>query len=485
MAFRTQISVLVLTLVVTVLALPIGASEITSQKFPYLGQVTGTDIYVRSGYGETDGQSNFYPCTKVSQPANVKVIAERNGWLQIEPVAGCFSVISKRFVKLDTAGKTGVVTADDVRVRAGGKMRESNFLAEHQRLDDGQKVIVLGEVTDKFGDWYKIAPPEGAYYWIYGDFVAQIAGDESQDQEESTEPATSDETKTASDPSDDKAAEEPADSTAPAAPASPLLTQIQKLEQQLLAEYEKPLTLRDYPSVLSAYKSLQIPADSYLKPRVLARIKSLEKAIGQRAEMDQIQGIIADTLAQRKQMEMSRTRSQVELQVEPGQRKYTAQGVLAASAVFSGSAATPKRYIIRQPGTRKIIAYVQSPDGKVDMDSYVGMTVGIHGPAKFSPSIALNLIDAISVVVLDEKIQSLGLPKPVIKMPVAQQDKPAEAVTQEAETEDAEAEDAEAEETDSDETTEASDEDESDTGLEMVEDDEDSSTKEIDESQYE
>ncbi len=435
MAFRAIISMIILSSIVTIWALPIQGSEISSEKFPYLGQVIGTDVYVRSGYGDPDGQNNFYPCTKVSEPTNVKVIALRNGWLQIEPVAGCFSIISKRFVKLDFSGKTGTVTGDDVRVRAGGQMRDSNFLAEHQRLDDGHKVIVLGEVSDKFGDWYKIAPPEGAYYWIYGEYVAQVGGPEPQEDKKSAAPSDSEDTQVEQIDSEKKVDEKAIDSTPPAQPVDALLGKIQKLEEQLKAEYEKSLPQRDYPSLLSAYKALRIPPDSYLKPRVGARISSLEKAIGQRAEMDQIQGIIADTLAQRKQMEMNRTRTQVEVQVESGQRKYAAQGVLAASKIFSGSAATAKRYLIRKPGSRKILAYVQSPDGQVDLDSYVGMAVGIHGPAKYSPSIALNLIDAISVVVLDETPQLLGLPKPIIKMPPVQVEKPAEVIQEGAEPE--------------------------------------------------
>ncbi len=518
MAFRAIISVIILTLVVTIWAPPIQASEISTDQFPYLGQVTGTNVYVRSGYGDPDGQNNFYPCTKVSEPSNVKVIAQRNGWLQIEPVAGCFSVISKLFVKLDSSGKTGTVTADDVRVRAGGQMRDSNFLAEHQRLDDGQKVIVLGEVSDKFGDWYKIAPPDGAYYWIYGEYVAQIGGAEPKVPDESTDPSPTDRAQPVLVAADAKADAETVDSTAPAQPAGGLLGKIQHLEEQLKAEYEKPLPQRDYPSLLSAYKALQIPSDSYLKPRVQARISSLEQAIGQRAEMDQIQGIIADTLAQRKQMEMTRTRTQVEVQVESGQRKFAVQGVLTPSRIFSGSAATAKRYLIRQPGSRKILAYVQSPDGQVDLNSYVGMAVGIHGPAKYSPSIALDLIDAISVVVLDEAPQSLGLPKPIIKMPPVQVEKPVEAIQEMAEPEKTSPEDTDSEATETEapatnepeeasqaeqstpttqptetdnQAEDSSDEsdvvdDDSDAGLPIAtETDEASSTKEINEAEYE
>ncbi len=500
MAFRAIISVIILSLVITISALPTQASETSTQMFPYLGQVIGTDVYVRSGFGDPDGQNNFYPCAKTSEPTHVKVIAEMNGWLQIEPVTGCFSVIHKRYVKVDATGVGGTVTADNVRVRAAGQMRNSNFSSEHQRLDEGQKVLVLGEISDKFGDWYKIAPPEGAYYWIYEDFVAHTGKTEN----ESVTPTESEAAQVEPVVVEAKIDPEAPDATPAEQPGDPLLAKIQTLEQQLKAEYEKPLTQRDYPSLLSAYKSLQVPADSYLVPRVQARIASLEEVIGQRAEMDQIQGIIADTLAQRKQMEMNRTRSQVEVQVEAGQRNYAARGVLAASQIFSGSAGTAKRYFVQQPGTRKILAYVQASDSQVDLSSYVGMEVGIHGPAKYSPGISLDLVDAISVVVLNKNPQSMGLPKPIIKMPPVKA-KPApekqteEVVEEAAETDDATnvdeadeaANDDEAAQADkADEATNddeaATQEDESDTGLPVAgETDDSSSTKEIDDAEYE
>ncbi|KKK75290.1 hypothetical protein LCGC14_2875170, partial [marine sediment metagenome] len=43
--------------------------------FPYQGTVTGTDVYVRSGPGDS------YPCLKLSSPAKVKVVGQAFGWL--------------------------------------------------------------------------------------------------------------------------------------------------------------------------------------------------------------------------------------------------------------------------------------------------------------------------------------------------------------------------------------------------------------------
>ncbi len=123
----------------------------------YEGIVTATDVYVRARPGLTE-----YVCTKVSHPTRVTVVGRKGRWLKILPVAGTFSVVEKKSVRLDTTGKVGTLTDDNVWIRAGGKLHSKDFWAIQARAKKGDKVNIIGQT----GDFYKITPPSGACFWI-------------------------------------------------------------------------------------------------------------------------------------------------------------------------------------------------------------------------------------------------------------------------------------------------------------------------------
>ena len=103
----------------------------------YTGVLTGTRVYVRSA--PVDG----YPCTQLSRPARVRVVAERAGWLKILPPEGCYSLISKRYVRVQ--GKRGTVTGNNVLVRAGSDLAPGRMDMVQTRLNAGATVTILGE----------------------------------------------------------------------------------------------------------------------------------------------------------------------------------------------------------------------------------------------------------------------------------------------------------------------------------------------------
>ena len=65
----------------------------------FVGQVTGQDVYVRSGPDIKE-----YYCAQVSKPTKVTVVGELGEWSKIAPVAGCFSVIRKAPIRPGTTG---------------------------------------------------------------------------------------------------------------------------------------------------------------------------------------------------------------------------------------------------------------------------------------------------------------------------------------------------------------------------------------------
>jgi len=128
--------------------------------FPYIAEITGDNVYVRSGRG-----TNYYSCGKLNKGDRVKVVNHQFGWSCIVPPAGSFSWISMEYIGVDTDDPTiGIVTGDGVRVYAGSdSIKPIHSTTLQRQLNWGDKVKLLGEVKDKY---HKIAPPDGAYVWV-------------------------------------------------------------------------------------------------------------------------------------------------------------------------------------------------------------------------------------------------------------------------------------------------------------------------------
>jgi len=136
------------------------ANAVSAPSFPYVAEITGDDVNIRSGPG-----TNYYSCGKLSKGDRVEVVSEQFGWSRIVPPAGSFCWISMQYVSVNLDNPTiGIITGDGVRVYAGSDYVEPmHSTSEQGRLNRGDKVKLLGEEKD---DYYKIAPPSGAYLWV-------------------------------------------------------------------------------------------------------------------------------------------------------------------------------------------------------------------------------------------------------------------------------------------------------------------------------
>jgi SH3-like domain-containing protein len=132
---------------------------------PYVAEAIGNDVYIRSGPG-----TNFYQCGKLYTGDRIQVVKSLDGWSCIVPPAGSFSWISMQYVSINLENPTmGVVTGDNVGVYAGSDFVEPMHSTSKQvALNRGQVVKLLGEEKDEY---YKIAPPQGAYLWVSAQFV--------------------------------------------------------------------------------------------------------------------------------------------------------------------------------------------------------------------------------------------------------------------------------------------------------------------------
>jgi uncharacterized protein YgiM (DUF1202 family) len=144
------------------------ANALNLPAFPFLAEITGDDVYVRSGPG-----TQYYNCGKVRKDDKVKVVGNKFSWLQIVAPAGSYSWISKQYVQIDPKNNTpstssgqasGTVIGDAVRVYAGSdEVQPMHSTSLQVKLNKGDKITIVGEEKDGY---CKIAPPEGAYLWV-------------------------------------------------------------------------------------------------------------------------------------------------------------------------------------------------------------------------------------------------------------------------------------------------------------------------------
>ncbi len=135
--------------------------------FPHIGQITGDNVYVRSGAG-----ISYYFCSKLGEGDTVTVVAYSPRWARILPPAGSFSWIYKSYIKLDKANPgLGQVTVDNVRVWAGSeRIPPDDSTSLQAKLNEGD-LVRLVEPQPQDSDYYKIVPPAGARLYVSRDYV--------------------------------------------------------------------------------------------------------------------------------------------------------------------------------------------------------------------------------------------------------------------------------------------------------------------------
>ncbi len=98
------------------------------------------------------------------------------------------------------------------------------------------------------------------------------------------------------------------------------------------------------------------------------------------------------------------------LQAPSGQR-HTVEGLLGESDLFSGQLGQPKRYILRDPQTRAIRAYVQISPKQDALDRAVGTIVRVSGRCSQEDATGL-LIQAEAVIVIGSRFSAPPAAKP-------------------------------------------------------------------------
>ena len=345
-------------------------SEVSVPSFPYVGEITGNDVYIRSGPG-----TNYYRCGKLNKADRVKVVSRRTVWSRIVPPAGSFSWISKRYVSIDPDNSAiGIVAGDAVRVYAGSNYREPIHSEILQlKLNKGEKVKLLGEEKD---DYYKITPPTGAYLWVSTQYIKPLGpvGKVTLAIESKTEPRT----------------DIPAVVLTKISVESEKLKEYYALEKQAEAERAKPKPKQNYADIKKALVEIAGNKEAGKAARysefAIKQIEHFELAL-EVAKAVRLQ----DAQLQQIKERIDKARATRLAQVQDLGR-FAVIGQFQISNIYGPEAELKHYRIIDDSG--KTICYALPGDSasKVDLSKLVGRKVGMVGTIEPHPQTSRALV---------------------------------------------------------------------------------------------
>ncbi len=351
--------------------------EMAVPSFPYVAEITGYDVHIRCGPG-----TNYYSCGKLNKADRVKVVGSKHSWSQIVPPTGSFSWISKRYVKIEADNPTiGIVTGNVVRVRAGSA--DGNPLhstTSHARLDKGDRVKLMGQEKN---DYYKIAPPDGAYLWVLTQYTKPVPAGEVLP---SVEPKT------------EKKLDTPAVVPTNLSVESEKLKAYYALQEQIKAERAKPINEQDYSNIKKVLVEIAnnkaAGKASHYSEFAVKRIECFELALQvvrtvrlQDAQLQQIQQRIEKARATR-------------LAAVQDLGRFAAVGLFQTSRIY-GFDAEPKRYqVIDDSGKIVCFALPRGSASKLNLSKVIGRKVGLVGTIEPHPETATALVRFAEIVEL-------------------------------------------------------------------------------------
>jgi len=342
---------------------PAGANDVNlAAKFPYVGEITGTALNIRSGPG-----MNFYGCGKISLPARVVVVGEQFSWSQILPPPGSFSWIFKQYVQVDAnKPEVGIVNADNVRVYAGADDRDAMVSDSVQvMLNKGHKVRLIGQPV---GDYYKISPPENSTLWTSSQYIKFIRKADEIDVKLPKPSASAVSTYA-----------KPGVVMQQVDPNSRYLEQYYTLAKQLDDEKAKPLAEQDFSKIRAEFEALASDANSgkageyaQYTLKTVARCELAKQSVGvlenQKTEIEQQLAEIEKERQAKRQAAVNEN------------SKFAVIGLLRPSAIYGDQPAVKKRYlVINDQNVPVCYAEAAGEAEKVDMANYLDKKVGLVG----------------------------------------------------------------------------------------------------------
>jgi len=368
---------------------PADTNEVSVPSFPYAAQITDDDAPIRSGPG-----TNYYICGKLKKGDKTNVVGSKFSWSRIAPPTGSFSWISMRNVSIDPDNSTiGIVTTDGIRVFAGSEYKEP-LHSEHLqlKLNRGDEVKFMGKQK---GDYYKIAPPEGAYLWVSTKYTKPLAVPPPKVSPIIVKPTTTD--------TKPKPKPKPKPEIKPFVPTkvsgeSENLKLYYTLKKQIQAEQAKPTDQQNYDNIKKALAVIANNKEAGKAARyadlAIKQIKGFELAMVVTKEAQ-----LQNEELKKSQEGIDKARTTRLAQVKTLGR-FAVIGKFQTSTIFSSGAV--KRYrIMDDKGKTVCYASPTGPISKKDLSKLAGSKVGLIGKIEANPQIAGALVRFTEIVQLN------------------------------------------------------------------------------------
>jgi len=399
---------------------PVTVAEKTNAS-TYLGKINAPDVYVRSGPAKV-----YYHVGKLAVGDEVIVESVMFGWAKIKPTAVCYSWVSKQFVDLGenslpvqvTNVKSGLqpsilgtITGDYVNVRAGSDpaiVPPSHADEVQVKVNTNDKVQVIGES----GDYYKVIPPKGTYFWVSKKFIDKLGSVPpakrvgAAQKEKVVLPAKGSTAKGAKTDGAKGATDVASGKEAVKVP-KPVLTQEEidtKVYDATITLYKaqmvKPVGERDFSFIIKTLK------DALVKSNVSSTMKiSLE--ILQRQANNAAFAVDAVKLSHEQDLQLKMTLDNINKKVEQvvSQRapmfkaveEIVVKGRLATSAVFK-TRKVNQRFVVFDQISNSISFYAISVRAGLDLTHWVGKEVRLVGKTGYDSFGKMRLIYVTNVI---------------------------------------------------------------------------------------
>lgn len=338
-------------------------AEGNEPSFPYVAEIIEDNVYIRSGPG-----TNYYYCGKLNTGDKVKVVASKYSWSHIVPPASSFSWISKQYVSIEPNNPgTGVVTGNTVRVYAGSDfLKPMHSTTVQLELNSGDKVELMGEEMD---DYYKIAPPTGAYLWVLTQYTKPLGT--VGKVEVIVEPNT-----------------KPEANTVAVVPAtisieSEKLKEYYTLAEQIKAEQAKPIAQQNYAKIKKALAELagnkEAGKAAHYAEFAIKQIERCELALAvdkeiqlQDSQLQHISEQIEDACA-------------TKLKQVPELGRFAAIGQFQTSKIYGPEESLKHYRIIDDSEQTVCYALPEGAASQMDLSKFEGRKVGLVGTVEPHP----------------------------------------------------------------------------------------------------
>lgn len=351
--------------------------------FPYAAEITNDEVPIRSGPG-----TNYYICGKLNKAGKVNVVGSQFSWSRIVPPAGSFSWISMRYISIDPDNPAiGIVTADGIRIYAGSEYREPIHSETLQlKLNRGDKVKLMGKQK---ADYYKIAPPTGAYLWISTKYTKPLV-------------AAGEVPRTVVTPIVDTKTDTKTPIRTNISVESEKLKEYYALEKQIQAERAKPIDQQNYANIEKALKKIADNKEAGKAVRYsefsIKQIKRFELAL-KVAEAVRLQN---ENLQETKKG-IEKARATRLAQVE-NLGRFAVIGQFQTSSIYSSEAGLKHYRITRRTNdTDATVCYALpvGPASKIVLSKLAGLKVGLIGTISPHPQTARVLVKFTEIVELN------------------------------------------------------------------------------------